>query len=253
MLAQVDAVGAELVAHHADGGGIVLGQDREQLEDGDRGAEAAMGLGQLAPDRPAADDDQMLRPLGQIEYRLVGQMRHLGQARNRRHRRRRAGRDHDPTGVDPPPVRLDLLRPDEPGGGADHPDPEAFEALLGVVRRDRRDHPFDVIVDAQEIDLRLVPVDPEAPGVADGVRGLARRDQRFRRHAPVVQAVAAHPALLDQHDLGAHLHGAGRHGEAPRARTDHAQIGLHRCHHDDLSSMIAASTATRGSALAGRR
>ena len=78
-----------------------------------------MRLGELAADRPAADDDQMLRPLGQIEYRLVGQMGHLGQARDRRNRRRRAGRDHNPTGVDPLPARLDLLRPDEAGGGAD--------------------------------------------------------------------------------------------------------------------------------------
>ena len=230
-LAQVDAFGAQPIAHHRDRVGIVLGQDREQLEDGHPRAQAPICLSQLAADRAAADHDQVLRPLGQVEHRLVGQVRHFGETRDRRHGGGRAGRDHDPARPNAPPVRLDFLRPDEAGMGADDLDAELLEALLRVVRRDRRDHPFDVVVHAEEVDRGLVAVDAEAPGGANGVRGAARRDQRLGRHAAVVQAVAAHLALLDQHDLGAHLHRAGGNREPARARADHAQIGPYRFSH----------------------
>jgi hypothetical protein len=57
-LAQVDPVGQQRAAHHLDRVGVVLGQDRVALEQGDGGAEPAVGLGELAADRPAAHDDQ---------------------------------------------------------------------------------------------------------------------------------------------------------------------------------------------------
>jgi hypothetical protein len=49
-------------------------------------AEPAMRLRKLEPDRPAADDDEMLGTVLEIEDRLVGEIRRLGQARDRRHR-----------------------------------------------------------------------------------------------------------------------------------------------------------------------
>jgi hypothetical protein len=116
--------------------------------------------------------------------------------------------------------------------GADHLDPELRETLLGVVRRDRRDHAFDVVVHAKEIDGGGVAVDPEAAGGADDVRGAARRNQRLGRHAPIVQAVAAHLAPLDQHHLGAHLDRAGGNREAARSCADYAQVGPYRISHE---------------------
>jgi hypothetical protein len=71
-----------------------------------------------------------------------------------------------------------------------------------------------VIVHIEEVDLWLVPIDAEAAGGAHRLGHLARGDQRLGRHAAVVQAVAAHLALLDQHHPGAHLHGARRHRQA---------------------------------------
>ena len=242
-LAQLDALGQQPLAHDLHRIGVIFGQEPEQLEHSNPRAQAPMRLSELAADRTTADHDQMLRPLGQFEDRLVGQVRHLGQTRKRRHRRRRAGRHHDPARLDAPSVRLQLLRPDEACACADHVDPEPLEALLGIVRCDGGDHAPHVVMDPQEIDLRLMAVDPEAPAVADGVRDPARRDQRLGRHAAIVQAVAPHPALLDQHHPGAHLHGAGRHRQAARARADDAQVGRYQlCHRSGPSCSRALPT-----------
>ena len=58
------------------------------------------------------------------------------------------------------------------------------------------------------------PLTPNAAGGADGVRRVRGREQRLGGDAAVVQAVAAHPAPLDQDDRGAHLHRARGHAEA---------------------------------------
>jgi hypothetical protein len=99
------------------------------------------------------------------------------------------------------------------------------------VRRDRRDHSFDVIVHLEEVDLRLVTINAEAAGRAYGLRGFAGGNQRFGRYATIVQAVAAHLALLDKDHPGAHLHGAGGHCEATRTCADDAQIGPNEIGH----------------------
>ena len=54
---------------------------------------------------------------------------------------------------------------------------------------------------------------------------LAGGDQRLGRDAAIVEAVAAHLVLLDQHDGDAELRRSGRHGQAARAGADDAQIG----------------------------
>ena len=173
----------------------------------------------------------MLWPLGQIEDRLVGQVRRLGQARHRRDRRRRAGRDHEALGLHQPARDLDLARPGEARRRAQHLNAQTRKARLQVVRRDRGDHAVQVGVDGGEIDRGLVTVDPEAAGGADRLRRLAGGDQGFGRHAAVVQAVAAHLALFDQHDLGAHLDGARGDRETAGAGADDAKIGRDRSGH----------------------
>ena len=68
-----------------------------------------------------------------------------------------------------------------------------------------------VVVHAAMIDLRFDDVDAEGGGGAHGFGALAGREQRLGGHAAVVEAVAAHAALLDQH------HG---HAELGRRRGD---------------------------------
>ena len=79
---------------------------------------------------------------------------------------------------------------------------EAFDA---VIRRDGSDDRFHMIVDALRDDLGIDGNDTERPAAAH-LMGTARgRDQRLRGHATVIQAIAAHLMLLDQHDLEAEL------------------------------------------------
>ncbi len=54
--------------------------------------------------------------------------------------------------------------------------------------------------------------------------GVGGGEQRFRRHAAVVQAVTAHPALLHEHHRGPHLHRARGHGQPAGAGADDADV-----------------------------
>ena len=79
-----DALAAERVEHDSGAFGIVAGERRRRFEHRDFGAEAAERLRQFEAGRAGADDDQMARALGEIEYRLVGEIGRAGQARDRR-------------------------------------------------------------------------------------------------------------------------------------------------------------------------
>src|SRR5262249_51824266 len=70
---------------------------------------------------------------------------------------------------------------------------------------------------------------------------LRRREQRFRGHAAIVETVAAHPAMLEEHGRGTELRGARRHEEAARPRADHAEIGLDRLRHDCFFQRLYAT------------
>ena len=70
--------------------------------------------------------------------------------------------------------------------------------------------------------------DAERAGRAHRVRALAGGDQRLRRHAAVVEAVAAHLVLLDQHDRLAERRSGSRDRQAAGAGADDAEIGSDR-------------------------
>ena len=81
---------------------ILVGEEGGGIDDGDMGAEHAVGLGDLHADRAAAEHDQMLDPLVHVEDRLVGEIGHLVEAGDRRDRparsrwpRRSGGRGSD--------------------------------------------------------------------------------------------------------------------------------------------------------------
>ena len=246
LLAQHDAVRLERAAHHRGQLRIILRQDRPHVEHGDRRAQPPVRLRHLAADRPAADHHQMIGRGAVVEDRLVGQIGRPVEARDRRCRRPAAGREHEPSGAHPHVARLDLVARAEARMGADHGHAQPLEALLAVDRGDRGDHAVHVIVNLPEVDLRLVAVDAEAAGMAHGVRGTGRREQRLGGHAAVVQAVAAHLAGLDQHRAGAHLAGAGGHRQAGGAAADDADVRLEPSGHDRMfPQTVAAGAATR--------
>ena len=125
----------------------------------DRAAEPAERLRHFQADRPGADDDEMRRQLGEIEDGFVGEIRTLVEAGDRRHRRRRSGRDDETARAD-----FDIARRPRRCGvlerrvALDDAHAEAGEALGRVDRRDRGDDVVHVIVHLGEID-----VDARAP------------------------------------------------------------------------------------------
>ena len=201
-----------------------------------------MRLGELDADGPAADDEQALRPSVEIEDRLVGQVGDPVEAGDRRHRRTRADGEHEPARLDRPPAGDNRRGVGEARLRGDHLNPESREALGGIVGRDGCDDAPDVIAHAAVIHRGLAWPDPERGGRAGGVGARCGRDQRLRGDAADIEALAAHAALLDE-DHG-HAEGGGDGGDrqAPRARSDHAQIRFQNLAHADADRYNFACT-----------
>ena len=190
-----------------------------------------MGLGQLGADRAATDDDQVAGPRPVLENRLVGQVGHVVEAGDRWRGGRRAGGDDEPPGANDKVADSDFAASGERRPRLHHPDAEAFEAIDGIDRRDRGDDAVDVVVDALEIDCGLDGGDTEAVCPAHGIGGVGGGDHRYRWHAAIIEAVAAHLAGLDQHRGGAELGGASGDGQAARPAANDTDIGLDRFGH----------------------
>src|SRR5262249_51469600 len=93
----------------------VLARERlTRFQHRDRGAKAAKGLRELETDGARADDDQMFRPHGEIEHGFVGEVGHRFEPRDRRKRRRGAGRDDEAPRLTPPPPPPWVWRPWRP-------------------------------------------------------------------------------------------------------------------------------------------
>ena len=67
---------------------VIGAHDLHCFKNRDLRAELTMGLRQLQPDRPAADNNQMIGAFAQSEDGLIGQERHIRQTGYRRHGRR---------------------------------------------------------------------------------------------------------------------------------------------------------------------
>ena len=183
-----------------------------------------MGLRQLAADRPAAHDQQVLGAFGEVEDRLVGEMGHVGQSRHRRRDGPGAGGDDEALRRDAPAVDLDRVRPGEARRTLNDVDAQRPEALDRIDRRDTGNDAVDMAVDRGEIDLGAGRRHTEAPGGAYDLRRMAGRQHRLGRHAAGVEAVAAHRAALDQHGARAELGAAGGDRQAGGPGADHADI-----------------------------
>ena len=103
---------------------------------------------------------------------------------------------------------------------------EAGEAFDGIVRRDRGDDVVHVVVHGARIDQGIDGRDAERRRVAHQVRALARGQQRLRRHAAVVQAIAAHLVLFDEDDALAEGRGGRGDRKPARARADDAEVDV---------------------------
>src|SRR5262249_30327736 len=232
LAADVDALTRKRVEHDRRAFAILARERLRRFQHRDGSAEAAKGLRELEADGARADDDQVLRPRGEIEHGFVGEVRHRVEPRDRRKRRRGAGRDNEA------PRRDHDVVPDYNGvailearGACDHPHPEAVEALLRIIWRDRRDDVMHVLVDLAEIDVRRSRRYAEGARLRDRAGVLGGGDQRFRGHAAGVETFASHLVLLDQHHRYAEGGRGGGDREAAGARADHADVGLQTFRH----------------------
>ena len=151
-----DAIACQLVEHDACRFRIVLGEGPRRFQHGDGAAEAAEGLRHFETDRAGANDYEMLRPFGQREDRLVGQIRSTVETGDRRYRRRGAGGNNKTPGADPDVIAdRDRLPVSELCLTPDHLHAEAGESLLGVDGCDFRDDVVHVGVHFDKIHMNL--------------------------------------------------------------------------------------------------
>ena len=121
----------------------------------------------------------------------------------------------------------DAARAGEPRLAAQHRDPEPLEPLDRIIRRDARDDLADTVGGGGEIDSGRAEAMPSAAQRRQ-VGELCGGEQRFRRDAAKIEAVAAHQAALDQHDARAHLRRPGGDRKPAGAGADDAQVGGER-------------------------
>ena len=114
-----------------------------------------------------------------------------------------AGRQHDPARPHANAAALQQQPPaDEAGRRLDHAHAKPFEALDAVMRRNVGDDALHMAPERGGIDPGRLRGDAEAAGIAERRGGVGGCDGGLGRHTAVVQAVAAHPALLEQQHRG---------------------------------------------------
>jgi hypothetical protein len=221
-----DTVGDERLLH--DGGciGILVAEDPwHQFQQRDFAAEARERLGELAPDRARADHGQTPRQRGQAEHRFVGQVAGLGQARDGRRARARAGGNAGAGEAQRLPAHRHGVGAGETAFAQEHVNAEAAEAGRRVVRADAGTQLAHARHHGRKIDRDARGhAHAERTRPPDVGRGARSPEEGLRRHAADVQAVAAEQVALDERHPGAQARGArGRH-EARRAAADHDEI-----------------------------
>ncbi len=170
-------------------------QARRHFDDGDGAAERRVHRSELEPDVAAADDEQRLRDVGQIER--AGGIHHarIVHLQHRRHRRERSGRQNrvlERQRVLGPVDFLDAqrVRIDNLGETLDVLNLAVLDELTGAARQ-----PLDDVVlelaELVEIDLRLAELDAPRLRVTRFVEHLRDVQQGLGRNAAAIDADAA--------------------------------------------------------------
>ena len=168
----------------------------------------------------------MARLRRRVEQGLVGEIGDRVEARYRGHERRGAGSDDEASRGDAGAAHLQETWRDKLGFTELDVDAEAAEPLDRIVRLDRCDSPPHVVVSGGEI------VAPRRSG-----------QQCLGGDAARVQALPAHPGLLDQDHRGAHLDRACCERKPRRSGPDHAEIGFDPVAHSLRPDYLSCSHA----------
>ena len=214
----VDALVLQGLGHLGRGVGVGARRDPVVVLDDRHGrAEPGERLRQLEPDRAAAEHEQRLRQLGQLERLDVVDPGNLVQAVDGRNGGARAGRDEDP-------VARELALPHAHRSGigearlaVDHLVARVDEALppglLGA------DEPVRALLQLRQVEARRAGLDAEVGGDGTEVaQQLGRGDVLLRRLARDVGALAAPALALDDRD-GRTVVRAGTVRRLPGGRT----------------------------------
>ena len=229
-LQQPHAIRQQTGLDQRDGVGVLLAHDARARQQRDLAADAGEGLCQFAADRAAAQHQQTLGFLVQRPDRVRGDMAHRLDAGNLRDHRRRAGGDDDGArgqGLPALPCfHFHAPRRGDAGVPLDHFHAELAVALDRIMRLDLAHHVLDARHDPAEIGLGAGMGDTQRLGFAHRLHEARAADQRLRRHAAIVEAVAAHPVAFDQRHF--RLYGGGDIGrhQTAGAGADHHQISF---------------------------
>ena len=248
---ELDAVAAQVLAQRLTERRRLARKDMlAALDQRHLAAETAHGLGQLDPDRTAAEHQQPPRDGLHAGRLAVGpDAIQLAQAGDRRDERIGAVGEHDVLGGVARPVDLDHARPGEPAAAAQEVDAvvgkPALLARVGVVR----DH--EVAPGERRLNIDL----GRRHGLARAVDRLAWAQQGLRRDAGVVRALAADELALDQGDAKAAL---GQRAGAvltrrASAEDDHVVVAsAHRClHRWSVAERVARRAPARARVIPG--
>ncbi len=222
--ADVDAFGRQPVDDEFGDFRILVAEHLHGFDQRDAAAEPHVCLCHLHAHGAGADDDKVIALLAALEDGLVGEIGDGGQAGDGRNGGRGPRGDNEASRLDAQVGGHDRILGDKPRLAPDHLDAETSEALDGIIGRDRIDHAVHVRMQRPEVDRGTNRIDAERAGGPHVVRTPRRCDERLRRHAARIEAIATHLALLDQGHRDAELGRRSRDAEPARARADHADV-----------------------------
>jgi hypothetical protein len=170
------------------------------LDERDIAPKPAEGLAELAADRPAAENDEPARLLGEVPDRLARQRIGLAEALDAGHARARARGYQGRAVPDLPAVHGDRPGTRERAASLDHVDAVAAEAFCRVVRLDGPPRRVHARQHARKVDVWLRRLEAERVGTAHLVRQVGGRDEALARDAARPEAVASQAPALDDDD-----------------------------------------------------
>ena len=221
----LDAVAPQDLAECLTECGGLAGQHMgASLDEGHVPAELPNDLRDLDPHRPTAEHEQVARDLRHAGgLPAAPNARELSQPVYRRHERVGAVRQHDMPRVMTYTIDLDRAGAAEPPTAAQQIDALALQPGLLAGVRVVGDHEVSPCEHRLHVDLR------GPRGVPSGMRGLAGTQERLRRDARPVRALAAHQLSLDDGDPQAAIGQRARAMLTRRAAAhhDHVVVGGH--------------------------
>lgn len=152
----------QLFADNGDQILIVFRHNRRHFEHGYIRTEMPVRLRHFDTDGPAADHNQMTWQLILLEYVFIGEIRHVLNAGDRRHKSPRSCCNHEPPGLNALTARFNFLRAGKPCGSFNHVYAKTLETLHRIIRFDSGDRVMDMAIDFGIMNIRRIGMDAES-------------------------------------------------------------------------------------------